>query len=201
MEAPRQAMDYHSLNAMLNLYGPDGKIQFEKDKEAAREYFSADDLDRTNLGYVGSAFAWGGGRMADGWPATPDADAYRQVRPSDVETLLIGGQLDFSTPPQTATEELLPSLSNGQEVVLPRFGHTLTFFSEQQEAGSHLVNTYFDTGRVDTSLYEPQEVDLTPEGSLPESRLTGSAQSFVSHSCSGALWNFQVRTGPAMTLR
>jgi ribonucleoside-diphosphate reductase alpha chain len=32
-------MDYHSLNAMLNLYGPDGKIQFEKDREAAREYF------------------------------------------------------------------------------------------------------------------------------------------------------------------
>ncbi|MEJ3405610.1 class 1b ribonucleoside-diphosphate reductase subunit alpha [Rathayibacter sp. YIM 133350] len=32
-------MDYHSLNAMLNLYGPDGQIQFEKDREAAREYF------------------------------------------------------------------------------------------------------------------------------------------------------------------
>ncbi len=32
-------MDYHSLNAMLNLYGPDGKIQFDKDREAAREYF------------------------------------------------------------------------------------------------------------------------------------------------------------------
>ncbi|MRG60400.1 class 1b ribonucleoside-diphosphate reductase subunit alpha [Agromyces sp. CFH 90414] len=39
MDAPRQAMDYHSLNAMLNLYDADGKIQFEKDKEAAREYF------------------------------------------------------------------------------------------------------------------------------------------------------------------
>ncbi len=23
--------DYHALNAMLNLYGPDGKIQFDKD--------------------------------------------------------------------------------------------------------------------------------------------------------------------------
>ena len=34
-----KAMDYHALNAMLNLYGPDGKIQFEKDREAAREYF------------------------------------------------------------------------------------------------------------------------------------------------------------------
>ena len=32
-------LDYHALNAMLNLYGPDGKIQFDKDREAAREYF------------------------------------------------------------------------------------------------------------------------------------------------------------------
>ncbi len=32
-------MDYHSLNAMLNLYGPNGEIQFEKDREAAREFF------------------------------------------------------------------------------------------------------------------------------------------------------------------
>ncbi|XBH22095.1 class 1b ribonucleoside-diphosphate reductase subunit alpha [Jonesiaceae bacterium BS-20] len=32
-------LDYHALNAMLNLYGPDGEIQFDKDKEAARQYF------------------------------------------------------------------------------------------------------------------------------------------------------------------
>ena len=32
-------MDYHALNAMLNLYDEDGKIQFAKDREAAREYF------------------------------------------------------------------------------------------------------------------------------------------------------------------
>ncbi|MBJ7289871.1 ribonucleotide reductase N-terminal alpha domain-containing protein, partial [Williamsia sp.] len=32
-------MDYHSLNAMLNLYDADGKIQFEKDREAANQYF------------------------------------------------------------------------------------------------------------------------------------------------------------------
>ncbi|NRD26998.1 class 1b ribonucleoside-diphosphate reductase subunit alpha [Frigoribacterium sp. VKM Ac-2836] len=32
-------MDYHSLNAMLNLYGPSGEIQFEKDREAAKQYF------------------------------------------------------------------------------------------------------------------------------------------------------------------
>jgi ribonucleoside-diphosphate reductase alpha chain len=39
--APGQgmSMDYHSLNAMLNLYGPSGEIQFDKDREAAKQYF------------------------------------------------------------------------------------------------------------------------------------------------------------------
>ena len=31
--------DYHSLNAMLNLYDENGRIQFDKDREAARQYF------------------------------------------------------------------------------------------------------------------------------------------------------------------
>jgi ribonucleoside-diphosphate reductase alpha chain len=39
---------YHELNAMLNLYDADNKIQFEKDKEAAKAYF----LDHVNLNTV-----------------------------------------------------------------------------------------------------------------------------------------------------
>ncbi len=39
---------YHELNAMLNLYGPNGEIQFDKDKEAARAYF----LDYVNQNTV-----------------------------------------------------------------------------------------------------------------------------------------------------
>ena len=31
--------DYHALNAELNLYDEHGRIQFEKDHEAAREFF------------------------------------------------------------------------------------------------------------------------------------------------------------------
>jgi ribonucleoside-diphosphate reductase alpha chain len=34
-----EGLDYHALNAMLNLYDADGKIQFDADKRAAREYF------------------------------------------------------------------------------------------------------------------------------------------------------------------
>jgi ribonucleoside-diphosphate reductase alpha chain len=39
---------YHELNAMLNLYDADNKIQFDKDKEAAKAYF----LDHVNLNTV-----------------------------------------------------------------------------------------------------------------------------------------------------
>jgi len=39
LSADAPAADYHALNAMLNLYDEDGRIQFERDHEAAREYF------------------------------------------------------------------------------------------------------------------------------------------------------------------
>ena len=34
-----RALDYHALNAMLNLYGANGALQLDKDREAARQYF------------------------------------------------------------------------------------------------------------------------------------------------------------------
>ncbi len=34
-----ETLDYHALNAMLNLYGENGEIQFDKDVLAARQYF------------------------------------------------------------------------------------------------------------------------------------------------------------------
>jgi len=33
------AVDYHALNAMLNLYDEEGKIQLDKDRQAAKQYF------------------------------------------------------------------------------------------------------------------------------------------------------------------
>jgi ribonucleoside-diphosphate reductase alpha chain len=41
-------ISYHELNAMLNMYDSNNKIQFDKDKEAARAYF----LDHVNLNTV-----------------------------------------------------------------------------------------------------------------------------------------------------
>ncbi|MGD7003750.1 class 1b ribonucleoside-diphosphate reductase subunit alpha [Corynebacterium halotolerans] len=40
IEPPQhQELDYHALNALLNLYDENGKIQFDKDRMAARQYF------------------------------------------------------------------------------------------------------------------------------------------------------------------
>jgi hypothetical protein len=81
---------------------------------------------------------------------------------SNVETLIIGGDLDFATPPQITTKELLPYLPNGHQIVLPGIGHSLSFWTQQPEAGTRLVNTFLDSGKVDDSLYTPQSVDFTP---------------------------------------
>lgn len=133
------------------------------DAQAARDHFSPGRQGDSILDDAGSALVWGDGRLADAWPAAPDHGKYSRVRRSEVETLLIGGALDFATPPQVATKELLPYLPNGDQVVLDGFGHSFDFWTYQPEAGSQLVNTYFESGRVDDSLYKRQTVDFTPE--------------------------------------
>jgi hypothetical protein len=107
-------------------------------------------------------FIWSGGRLLDAWPLNPDHKLYNRVRDSNVETLLVGGELDFSTPPQVATRELLPHLRNGQQVVLPKLGHTEDFWANQPAASTRLIDTFLDTGRIDTSLYTENRVDFTP---------------------------------------
>jgi len=96
------------------------------------------------------------------WPVNPTENEYTRVRDSNVETLLVGGQLDFATPPQVATRELLPHLRNGRQVVLPGIGHTTSYWTEQKEASARLMNAFFDTGKVDRSLYKPGKIDFTP---------------------------------------
>ena len=133
-----------------------------QDAHVANPYFAAGGDHGSILGNPVTEFAWGGGRLGDAWPANRDDAEYSRVRTSTVETLLIGGELDFSTPPQVATEELLPYLPSGHQVVLAGFGHSLSFWNDQPEAGTHLVNTFLAGGQVDDSQYEPAAVDFTP---------------------------------------
>ncbi len=137
----------------------------------ARRFFAAHAGRGAPIGSPGTDFLTAGGRIFDAWPASPDENVYTRVRDSNVETLLIGGRLDVATPPQNGTRELLPHLPNGHEVVLPDIGHTDDFWTYQTPAANLLVNTFLDTGRVDTSLYRRTAVDFTPtlgHGSIAE---------------------------------
>jgi pimeloyl-ACP methyl ester carboxylesterase len=127
------------------------------DVRHAKRYYSSGEQQ------AATDFIWGGGELIDAWPSAPENVLYDTARRSNVETLLIGGELDFATPPQVATEELLPYLPNGKQIVLPHFGHSTTFWLDQPEAGTRLIEAYLAGGKVDDSLYEPQPVDFTPE--------------------------------------
>ena len=133
------------------------------DVRYARRYFASHRGRGSILENAGTSFLWAGGRLLDAWPANPDENEYGRVQQSNVETLVINGNLDFATPPQTASRELMPYLTNGRELVLPGLGHTDDFWSYEPRASSHLVNTYLSRGVVDDSLYTVNHVDLEPD--------------------------------------
>jgi nucleoside-diphosphate-sugar epimerase/pimeloyl-ACP methyl ester carboxylesterase len=135
----------------------------ESDATYAKHFYASG----TNHGIsaAGNNLIWAGGRLLDAWPANPDENEYTHVQNSKVPTLLIGGNLDFATPPENATRELLPHLKNGREVVLSNLGHADDFWPYEPAAGSRLINTYLNTGKVDTSLYTHNKVDFSPSSS------------------------------------
>lgn len=133
------------------------------DAGAAERYFaSGEQRSDSILGNPASEFLWAGGDLLRAWPASPGDDRYSRVRTSKVETLLVGGTLDFSTPAQVATSELLPHLPNGHQVVLAQLGHSDDFWSYQPKASSRLITVFLDTGKVDDSLYTQRTVDFSP---------------------------------------
>jgi hypothetical protein len=138
------------------------------DTLAAKRYFAAGAHGNdANLGRAGTEFLYGGGGLVDAWPSTPGENEYTRVRDSNVETLLVGGTLDFATPAVNATRELLPHLPNGHQVVLRELGHTTSFWNYEPKASTRLLNAFLGQGRVDTSLYTPARVEFTPDVSQP----------------------------------
>jgi hypothetical protein len=134
------------------------------DTWAADRYFGKGPHRKDSiLGNPGTEFLYARGGLTQAFPPAPDSDEYNRVHDSNVPTLLVNGTLDFATPAEFGIQELLPHLRNGQKVVLAELGHSGTFWTYEPKASTRLLNTYFDTGKVDTSLYTPAKVDFTPD--------------------------------------
>lgn len=91
----------------------------------------------------------------------------REVRPSDVETLLVSGSVDFSTPVEYARDELLPSLKNGRQVIISEAGHVGDVWGVQPEATTRLLTSFYDTGVADDSLYQYAPMDFNVKLGFP----------------------------------
>ena len=132
------------------------------DAQPVARYFSSGADRGSIIGNPLAEFLWGAGGLVHAWPANPGESQYTSVQNSSVPTLLIGGTLDFETPAQNATKELLPHLSNGHQVILSGLGHADDFESYEPSASTQLLTTFYATGQVDTSRYTPNKVSFTP---------------------------------------
>ena len=130
------------------------------DAQPVERYFSSAADRGSIIGNPLAEFLWGAGGLAHAWPANPGENQYTSVQNSNVPTLLIGGTLDFETPAQNATKELLPHLSNGHQVILSGLGHVDDFESYEPSASTQLLTTFYATGQVDTSRYTPNVVSF-----------------------------------------
>jgi hypothetical protein len=128
------------------------------DAGSVDRYYAAGGDPGSILGNAGADMMWAGGGSTKAWPISPDNREYQQVQPTDVETLLVSGTVDFTTPAEVATDELLPALPNGHQVILAELGHGTDFWHYQPEASRQLLSAFYDRGQVDTSRYDTHTV-------------------------------------------
>jgi pimeloyl-ACP methyl ester carboxylesterase len=135
---------------------------FDPSRDYIREMMPKDSV-------IGSPFSRIVGFMQQrDWPINSIPDEFRRLRTSEVETLMVNGNLDISTPARFARDELLPHLPNGQLVVVSDMGHVGDVEHLQADAFEHLASTFLLTGDVDDSQFRPQPIEFNPSDTLPK---------------------------------
>jgi pimeloyl-ACP methyl ester carboxylesterase len=133
------------------------------DIDSTRNYAIEMDPPNSILGSPFSKLLWS---LAD-WPTASIPDEYRKVQRSSVPTLLLSGSIDFSTPAEYATNQLLPQLENGKQVILAEMGHTHDIWNVQHPAAVRLVTSFFDSNVADDSLFTYSPMDFNVSWGFP----------------------------------
>jgi pimeloyl-ACP methyl ester carboxylesterase len=131
------------------------------DFDSSRHYSREMKSSGRPLGSPMSQLLWGPLEYGR-WPTQQLPDEFQHVRHSDVETLLLNGNIDFSTPAENATNEFLPYLKNGKQVIFSECGHVGDVVYLYSENTKHLLAGYFRDGEVDTSMniYKPMNFNV-----------------------------------------
>jgi pimeloyl-ACP methyl ester carboxylesterase len=138
---------------------------FSADYDSTRDYDAEVNPSNSILGSPLSFLQWSS--LKNNWPMRLLPAEFRQAQPSEVETLLISGSIDFSTPAEFAAEELLPKLARGKQVILREMGHTQDVWNVQPQALEHLLTSFYDTGAADDSRFTYAPMDFKVAWGFP----------------------------------
>lgn len=136
------------------------------DLDPSRNYMTGLDPPDSVLGSPLGKLLWAPLSLA-AWPVKPIAEEFRKLQHSDVETLLISGSVDFSTPAEYATKELLPYLRNGHQVILSEIGHVNDVWKVIPETTDRLLTSFYNTGVPDTTLSTYKPMDFSVKWGFP----------------------------------
>jgi pimeloyl-ACP methyl ester carboxylesterase len=156
------SLAYDYVVPTLGVWGDLASKAVSADYDSTRNYRIDMDPPDMPLGAPMSEIAWGT-MSGERWPTGLLPEEYRNLRQSDVETLLLSGSIDFSTPAEYATRELLPYLKNGKQVVLSEYGHVDDVLHLNAENAKLLLTSFYETGVPNTSLntYVPMDFGVS----------------------------------------
>jgi pimeloyl-ACP methyl ester carboxylesterase len=101
------------------------------------------------------------------WPVKLLPEMFRKPRPSDVETLLMSGSMDISTPAEFATNDLLPYLRNGKQIIMAESGHMDIQYLNIENT-KRLLTGFYHSGVPDASMNTYVSMDFAVTWGFPK---------------------------------
>lgn len=128
------------------------------DYDASRNYVIEMNPSHSILGSPMSFLIFDG--LTGNWPINLIPAELRQAQSLEVETLLVSGSVDLSTPAEFAADELLPHLAKGKQVIVKEAGHVSDIWNLQPAATERLLTSFYNTGVADDSLFTYASMDF-----------------------------------------
>jgi hypothetical protein len=167
-------------------WGDNASKAVSADYDPARDYARELVPEYAIFGAPLGRFLWGPG---DRWPIEPIPEWYRRMQPSDVETFVLSGNVDFSTPAENAERDLMPYLSNGTHVVMAEMGHIGDLWTVQPSTTYRLLTSFLESGVADSSGIRYVPMNFGVRWGFPLlAKLTLAGGALVVLLCAGLVW-------------
>ncbi len=153
------SLTYDFVVPTLMTWGDLASKGVSADFDSTRNYTEGMNPSGMPLGAPGTHLLWGPLTFGR-WPVKMIPERLRKLQPSQVETLLLNGSIDFSTPAQFGVNELMPVLKNGKQIVLAEYGHVDDVLKVHSENTRLLLTSFYNTGKPDTFLNTDVPMDF-----------------------------------------